>query len=119
MALAVQADQVLQHGGSPGLRDEGLLESALERPRNRWHYEPDSDLVTLAAAYGYGLARNHPFVDGNKRVAFQVMYVFLGLNGTSITASEPDVVQLMLGVAGGSVAERALAEWLRNHTSER
>ena len=119
VALAIQADQVLQHGGSPGIRDEGLLESALERPRNRWHYEPDSDLATIAAAYGYGLARNHPFVDGNKRVAFQVMYVFLGLNGVTITASEPDVVQLMLGVAGGSIDEQALAEWLRNSTSQR
>ena len=113
---AIHADQIRQHGGSLGLRDDGLLESALERPRNRWRYEPEADVTRIAAAYGYGLARNHAFVDGNKRVAFQVMYVFLGLNGYRIDASETDVVTLMLQVAEGSVEEVPLADWLRDHT---
>ena len=112
---AVHADQIRQHGGSLGLRDEGLLESALERPRNRWQYESDADLATITAAYGYGLTANHSFIDGNKRVAFQIMYVYLGLNGYRIEAAEPEVVALMLGVADGSVEEQALAEWLREH----
>ena len=87
----------------------------MERPRNRWHYEPDADLAQIASAYGYGLARNHAFVDGNKRVAFLVMYVFLGLNGYRIEAGEPEVVAVMLGVADGSVEEQTLADWLRDH----
>ena len=104
--------------GSLGLRDEGLLESALEA-RNRWHYEPEADLTRITAAYGYGLARNHAFVDGNKGVAFQVMYVFLGLNGYRIEAAEPDVVELMLGVAEGRVEEESLANWLHDHIQPR
>lgn len=117
VVLAVHYDLIRQHGGSHGLRDEGLLESALDRPLNRWAYaeDPDSapDVHDLAAAYGVGIARNHPFVDGNKRVAFQAMYVFLGLNGRRITAPEPAVVELMTGVADGSVDEEAVAAWLR------
>ena len=116
LVLAIHADQIRQHGGSLGLRDGGLLESALERPRNRRLYERGADVTRIAAAYGYGLARNHAFVDGNKRVAFQVMYVFLGLNGYLIDATEADVVTLMLGVAEGSVEEEPLADWLRGHT---
>lgn len=116
---AIHADQVRQHGGSLGVRDEGLLESALERPRHRWHYEPESDAATLAAAYGFGIARNHPFIDGNKRVAFQVMYVFLGLNGLRIAAEEAEVVDVMLRLAGGGLAEPGLAEWLRGHVEPR
>ena len=116
---AIHVDQIRQHGGSFGLRDQGLLESALERPRNRWHYEPDADLIRIASAYGFGLARNHAFVDGNKRVTFQVMYVFLGLNGYRIGATESEVVTFMLGVADGSVEEEALADWLRDHVRPR
>ena len=111
--LSIHADQIQAHGGSLGLRDKGLLESALERPRNRYHYEPDSDLPALAAAYGFGISSNHPFVDGNKRVAFQAMYLFLGLNGLRIDAPEPDVVTLILALASGDVEESALADWLR------
>lgn len=117
--LAIHADQVRQHGGSTGLRDRGLLESALERARNRWHYEPDSDLATLAAAYGIGLAKNHPFVDGNKRIAFQAMYVFLGLNGYRIVAPEPEVVTTMLQVASGDLSEEQLAAWIRSNIEKR
>ena len=78
---AIHLDQLREHGGSPGVRDENALESALGRPRNRWLYDPASDLATLAAAYGYGLATNHGYVDGNKRVAFMALYTFLALNG--------------------------------------
>lgn len=116
---AIHGEQVRQHGGSLGLRDEGLLESALERPRNRWQYEPDSKLSRLAAAYGYGIARNHPFVDGNKRVAFQVMYVFLGLNGYRIVAEEAEVVSIMLDLAAGQIDEEQLAAWLSEHIEPR
>ena len=116
---AIHVDQIRQHGGSLGLRDEGLLKSALERPRNRWRYEPSSDLARIAAAYGYGLARNHPFVDGNKRVAFQVMYVFLGLNGYRIEADETEVVTLVLSLASGDIDEEPLSDWLRDHLQAR
>ena len=116
VVLAIHGDQVAQHGGSLGLRDEGLLESALERPKNRLHYEPDSDLAALAAAYGFGVTRNHPFIDGNKRVAFQLMYVFLGLNRLTISATEPDVVALMLELASGNLSEDELSDWLRANT---
>ena len=119
VALAVHSDQIREHGGSLGLRDRGLLESALARPTNVFHYQPDADLCALAAAYGFGIARNHPFVDGNKRVAFQEMYVFLGINGVRIEAQEPDVVALMLGVASGELPEKELAVWLRTHTAAR
>ena len=117
--LAIHADQVQAHGGSLWLRDRGLLESALERPKNRFQYDPDADLASLAAAYGFGLAQNHPFVDGNKRVAFQAMYLFLGLNGFRIEASEEEVVLLILSLASGRLEEASLAAWLRNHIAPR
>jgi len=119
VVLAIHADQINSHGGSYGLRDPGLLESAMDRPRNRFVYEPDSDLCSLASAYGFALANNHPFIDGNKRVAFQAMYVFLGLNGLRIQAQEEEVVSLMLGVAGGSLSEAQLTSWLRANTVSR
>ena len=117
--LAIHSDQIQAHGGSLGLRDRGLLESALERPRNRIHYEPTSDLQSLAASYGFGIAKNHPFVDGNKRVAFQAMYLFLGLNGLRIDASEEDVVATILSLASGDLDEPGLAAWLRDHVTPR
>jgi death-on-curing protein len=117
--LAVHADQSQAHGGSLGLRDRGLLESALERPRNRFHYEPTSDLPSLAASYGFGIAKNHPFVDGNKRVAFQAMYLFLGLNGLRIDAPEEEVVATILSLASGDLDEPGLAAWLRDHVTPR
>jgi death on curing protein len=119
MIRAIHTSQVQEHGGSLGLRDPGLLDSALDRPRNRLHYEPKSDLVDLAASYGFGLARNHPFVDGNKRVAFQAMYVFLGLNGLRIEAEETEVVRLILALASGELSEPELADWLRQNTVSR
>ena len=119
VVLAIHADQISQHGGGGGVRDRGVLESSLERPRNRRHYEPDSDLAQLAASYGFGIARNHPFIDGNKRVAFQAMYVFLGLNGLRIESREEEVVLLMLSVASGDADELQRATWLRENTVPR
>lgn len=110
-------DLIRVHGGMPGVKDENALESALGRPRNKWAYEPDVDLATLAAAYGFGLATNHGYSDGNKRIAFMTMYTFLGLNGVEIQAPEPEIVQLMLTVATHERDEPALAEWLRTHTA--
>jgi len=117
--FAVHSDQIQAHGGSLGLRERGLLASALERPRNRFHYEPTSDLPSLAASYGLGIAKNHPFVDGNKRVAFQAMYLFLGLNGLRIDASEEEVVATTLALASSDLDELSLAAWLRDHVTPR
>jgi len=117
--LAIHSDQIQAHGGSLGLRDRGLLESAIDRPRNRLHYDPDADLSALAAAYGFGLANNHPFVDGNKRVAFQAMYLFHGLNAFRIEAPEEEVVVLILSLASGQLDEPDLAAWLRQHITPR
>jgi death on curing protein len=110
---ALHAGQLREHGGQLGLRDEGLLESALARPQHRWSYEADADLASLAAAYGFELTKNHPFIDGNKRVGFVAMNVFLLLNGHEIEASEPEVVATMLQVAEGGLDEGGLATWLR------
>lgn len=114
----IHYDQLQQHGGHPGLDDENALESALARPRNKLSYEPGSDLATLAAAYAFGLATNHAYRDGNKRVAFMTAYTFLGLNGWDLTASETDVVAIMRAVAAGSVSEAELAAWIRSHVAE-
>ena len=119
LILAVHADQIKEHGGSPGVRDKGLLDSALSRPRNRFGYDSESDLCDLAASYGFGIARNHPFIDGNKRVAFQAMYLFLGLNGLRIEASEEEVVAVMLALASSELEEPELAAWLKDHTTPR
>ena len=112
---AIQFDQLRLHGGLPGLRDENALESALARPRNRSVYDSNSDLAALAAACGYALVTSHPFVDGNKRIGFLAMYVFLGLNGKEIEAEEPEVVELMVEIAGGGRSEQEIAAWLRHH----
>ena len=109
----VHASQISEHGGLAGITDEGALEAALARPRQKWHYDKKKDLATRAAAYGYGLCQGHPFRDGNKRVAFVTMLVFLELNGRSIEAEETEVVALMLSLAAGELTERALAGWLK------
>lgn len=119
MILAIHAGQVREHGGARGLRDEALLESALAPRRHRCGHDEGIDLIGLAAAYGFDLARDSPFIDGNKRVAFQTMYVFLGLNGYRIDAEEAAVVCLMLAVAAGEISEPELSAWLRRHTVER
>jgi len=115
MVEAIQISQIREHGGRYGIRDENLLESALARPINRWLYKQETDTLVLAAAYGYGLVKNHCFVDGNKRAAFMAMYTFLGLNGIENEATEPEVVDLMLGLADGSISEESLIRWLRTH----
>jgi len=111
---AVQFDLIRTFGGMPGLRDEPSLESALARPRQRFAYEPSADLAALAAAYGYGLVRNHPFNDGNKRVAFVTMAVFMGLNGQEIDAPETEVVAVMLNLAACELTDEHLADWIRS-----
>jgi death on curing protein len=114
VADAIQHDLISTHGGLPGLRDEGLLEAALARPRQLWSYSASIDTPSLAAAYAYGIARNHPYNDGNKRIAFMVATVFAELNGHRLDAPESEVVDVMLKLAAGAVEEEALAEWLRN-----
>ena len=116
---AIHFDQLREHGGLPGLRDEGALEAALARPRHNWTYRRKLDLEAFAAAYAYGLARDHPFRDGNKRVAAVTMIVFLELNGRHVTAPEEELVRILTGVAGGSISEAALARWLRRWTTGR
>ncbi len=110
---AIHFDQLREHGGLSGLRDEGALEAALARARNKWAYHPKLDLAALAAAYGFSLARSHPFHDGNKRVAFVTIVVFLELNARQFTAPEAEVVRIMTGVAAGTTSEVALARWIR------
>jgi death on curing protein len=115
---AVHEEQLAEHGGAAGTRDEGLFESALARPRNAAAYgQPDA--AELAAAYGFGLARNHPFVDGNKRTAFVAVELFLDLNGFELNANDADCIMTMLAVAAGQMDETAFARWLRQHTRER
>jgi death on curing protein len=112
---AIHADLLHTHGGLAGARDENALESALARPRHRWAYGRKCDLAALAASYGFGLARNHPYRDGNKRIAFLAMAVFLGLNGYEIEAPEADVVTVMVGIAAGRLSEARVAGWVRDH----
>ncbi len=116
--LAAHDEQLAEHGGSPGIRDAGLLDSALARPLNRAAYgKPDA--AELAAAYAYGLATNHPFVDGNKRIAFIALELFLALNGHQIAADDVNCAMSMLAVAAGTMKETALADWIRRHSKRR
>ena len=110
---SVHVDQLREHGGLPGVRDENALEAALARPRQKWNYEPASDLSILAAAYAFGVAKAHPFNDGNKRTAFLTTVIFLGLNGKDLNANESEVVQVMVALAEGSLKEPGLAKWIR------
>ena len=118
-ALELLHDESLaEHGGASGLRDEGLLESALARPVNLAHYG-DPDYAALAASYGIGLAKNHAFVDGNKRAALLSVGMFLFLNGYRLQATQAEATVTMLAVASGELTEDAFAAWLRTHTSLR
>ncbi len=110
---AAHLDQLREHGGLPGVRDENALESALARARQKWSYDPESDIATLAAAYAFGVAKAHAFSDGNKRTAFITMVTFLGLNGHDLTATESEVVEAMVALADGSMTEAALTDWVR------
>lgn len=112
---AVHEAQLAEHGGAAGMRDAGLLASALTRPRNL-HAYGETDLCRLAAAYASGIVRNHPFVDGNKRTALLAAYVFLGLNGIELVADEAGAAAAMLMLASGDMGEEGFADWLRQHT---
>lgn len=113
-ALAVHDRQLAEHGGGVGVRDPGVLQSALARPRNRWEYGT-TEIVALAAAYAFGIARNHPFVDGNKRTAWTVANIFLALNGSTLTFDEIDAVRTVERLAAGELTEDELADWFRQH----
>lgn len=112
VVVAVHRLLVAEHGGRPGIRDKGLLDSALARPEQRFCYEPQSTIFDLAAAYGYGLAKNHPFADGNKRAALAVAAIFLEMNGFSLDAPEPETIAVIEKLAAGDLSEPALAQWL-------
>lgn len=116
LALAIHDRQLAEHGGAAGVRDEGLLESALARPRQMFAYsERESDVVDLAAALAYGLARNHPFVDGNKRTAIVACETFIELNGSNLEADDADLFSLVLALADGRLTAQEFAGWLRTH----
>ncbi len=108
--------QIREHGGAHGLKDENVLESALARPRQRWQYEGEPPLSELAAAYAYGLVSNHPYVDGNKRVGLVVMVAFLERNGVELTATNAEVLSIMLALAAGELSEGGLADWIDEHS---
>jgi death-on-curing protein len=114
MIVAIHDEQLAIHGGASGLRDDGMLESALDRPRNRWAYE-SAELAELAAAYAFGIARNHPFVDGNKRTALLALYTFLGVNGYDFVVAEAEAAAIILALAAGEVSEESLARWIRDN----
>ena len=112
--IDLHAEQLALFGGPDGIRDQGMLESALGRPINKFAYG-ETDLAALAAAYAFGIARNHPFVDGNKRAAFGSMIVFLGLNGIDLDVPPEDATAIILEVAAGEIDEDGLARWLRDN----
>ncbi len=112
---AIHEAQLTEHGGPVGIRDAGLLTSALARPINLAAYDTQADAAALAAAYAFGIVRNHPFIDGNKRTAFVCSELFLVLNGLCLTASDSDCVGAMLALAAGDIGETEFAAWLRPH----
>ncbi len=114
LALAVHRRQLAEHGGADGTRDAGLLESALARPRQRFAYtDPTPEIPDLAASYAFGIARNHPFIDGNKRTAAVVCETFMNLNGWSLSASDEEMYLMFLRLAAGEVSEELLTQWLK------
>jgi len=117
--LLLHDESLAEHGGAPGLRDEGLLDSALSRPLNRVADGDPPDVADLAAAYGVGLAKNHPFVDGNKRAAFLVVGLFCLLNGHRLVATQAEATLAMLSLAAGEKDEQRFAQWLRGHLQKR
>jgi death-on-curing protein len=118
VVLAIHESQLSEHGGAAGIRDEGLLASALARPRNLEAYGKDVDAAALAGSYAFGIARNPPFFDGNKRTAFVVMELFLNLNGWYLEASDAVCISMMQTLAAGSLSEEMLAKWLRGHLAK-
>jgi len=117
-ALAVHDMEIVAHGGSAGVRDQALLESALARPRNIWAYAAAAPSYSvLAAAYAFGISSNHPFADGNKRTALVVSFAFLDINGVEVTASQEDAYLTFLGLAAGEISEPQLSEWFQRNTA--
>ncbi|HTE65512.1 MAG TPA: type II toxin-antitoxin system death-on-curing family toxin [Candidatus Binatia bacterium] len=112
----IHFEQLAEHGGRRGIRDENLLESAIGRPRHLWSYKSDASLTELAASLCIGLVRDHPFVDGNKRTGFLATYAFLSINGFELTATEDEAASTIDGVASGTFSESELATWLAAHT---
>ena len=112
--IAIHSRQLRRFGGAAGLRDEGLLRSALERPLNKWHYE-QAELPELAAAYAFGPVKNHAFVDGNKRIAFMSMMIFLRKNGVKFAPDQAHATSIILSLAAGEVSEESLARWIRDN----
>ena len=117
--LLLHEESLAIFGGASGLRDEGLLDSALGRAPNRKAYSPQCSVADLAAAYGYGLAKNHPFVDGNKRTAFLALGLFLEINGSRLVATQVDAIQTMLALAAGDLTEDELARWIGRNLASR
>ena len=115
VVLAIHEAQLAEHGGIAGIRDKGLLSSALARPHNLEAYGHDTDAASLAAAYAFGIARNHPSLDGNKRMAFVLMELFLNLNGWALEADNADCFSTTMALAAGDLSEKKLAGWLRKH----
>jgi death on curing protein len=116
--LTIHERQLGRFGGAPGIRDQGMLESALSRPRNKWEYER-ADVVDLAAAYAFGIVRNHPFVDGNKRVGFLTMAAFLRLNGLHFAPSPEAATKATMALAAGEIDESGFARWILDNVSTR
>src|SRR6266536_2861288 len=116
---AVHNDQVREHGGLPGVRDENVLESVLARPRQKWHYAESTDVPKLAAAYGFGLVKNHPYCDGNKRIGFLAMVTFVEMNGHDFNATDAEVVAKISALADGRATEGELTDWVRDHCKKR
>jgi len=114
MLEVMHTDQIMQHGGTLGIRDEGLLEAALARPKHNWSYDATVDFATLAAAYGFAVAKNHAFLDGNKRTALIAIYTFWAINGFELETLEPEAVTTIVGIADGSITEEELADWIRD-----
>jgi death-on-curing protein len=113
-AVAIHSRQLRRFGGAPGLRDEGMLRSALERPINKWRYE-QSDMAELAAAYAFGLAKNHAFVDGNKRIAFMTMVAFLRKNDVRFAPNQAVATKMFFALASGEVSEESLKRWIKDN----
>jgi death-on-curing protein len=116
---AIHNDQLREHGGLPGIRDDNVLESALARPQQKWHYADNADVPMLAAAYAFGLVKNHPYRDGNKRIGFLAMATFLAMNGHELEAADAEVVAEFVALADGGVSEEELADWIRLHAVQR
>ena len=116
--LAIHSRQIAEHGGIDGVRDEGLLESALARPQNIAAYEPDADIARLAAAYSFGIVKNHPFLDGNKRTGYVVMETFLVRNGRTLTTTQEDKYFTFIALAEGTLSEDELADWIRRNLDQ-